>query len=564
VRRASSQSFSAQERNAVIDEVEDAAFDLIIVGGGINGAGVAHDAALRGLKVLLLEQRDLAFGTSSRSSKLIHGGLRYLEHYHFKLVFEGTNERAALRKVAPHLVRPIKFALPVYESSRHPLWKMDLGLWLYDGLSLFKTEKRHMTVRSANKMLKREPLLNADGLSGGIIYYDCITDDARLTLENAIAAGALGARILTHAQVVRIDGLQRKKGKVTVTFRDHLSDRHVRVHAKGIVNCTGAWTDRMRAVAQLEGRLIRPSKGVHVVVREERLPVKHAVALIAPEDGRVFFVIPWNGRTVIGTTDTDDLTDPSELRIDLEDVEYLLRAANFAFPSSNLVVDDVFAGWVGLRPLINVESESASDVPREHQIHREGRMVTVAGGKLTTYRKMAAEIVDEAATLIHANCEESTTENAVLPGGIGLSKDIDAVIENLMNSAEISSEIATRLVRNYGVHAERVLRYGRESQENLKPVVDDSPVLLAEVLHAMDHELGCTLDDVFVRRTSVSLVAEDQGVSAAERVSEIMGKRLGWSSARRHAEVETFLHSVELTRAYRSQRKAASAEVENG
>jgi len=198
-RNRSIQSFSAKARNAVIDEIEGGVFDFVIVGGGINGAGVAHDASLRGLKVLLLEQRDLAFGTSSRSSKLIHGGLRYLEHYHFKLVFEGTNERAALRKVAPHLVRPLKFALPVYESSRHPLWKMDLGLWLYDGLSLFKTEKRHLTVRSAKRMLEREPLLNGENLSGGIIYYDYISDDARLTLENAMAATALGARVLTHA-----------------------------------------------------------------------------------------------------------------------------------------------------------------------------------------------------------------------------------------------------------------------------------------------------------------------------------------------------------------------------
>jgi glycerol-3-phosphate dehydrogenase len=563
-RNRSIQSFSAKARNAVIDEIEGGVFDFVIVGGGINGAGVAHDASLRGLKVLLLEQRDLAFGTSSRSSKLIHGGLRYLEHYHFKLVFEGTNERAALRKVAPHLVRPLKFALPVYESSRHPLWKMDLGLWLYDGLSLFKTEKRHLTVRSAKRMLEREPLLNGENLSGGIIYYDCITDDARLTLENAMAATALGARVLTHAEVIRVDGLARKKGKVSVTFRDHLSDRHVQVQAKGVINCTGAWTDRMRAIAQLEGRLIRPSKGVHIVVKEEKLPVKHAVALLAPQDGRVFFVIPWNGRTVIGTTDTDDMTDPSELRIDLEDVEYLMRAANFAFPTANLSSDDVLAGWVGLRPLINVETESASDVPREHQIHREGKMITVAGGKLTTYRKMSAEIVDEAAALIQAHCKESTTENAILPGGIGLPKDLDVAIESLMKRANIPSLVATRLIRNYGAHAERVLSYGRASSDHLKEIVPGTPILLAEVFHAMEHELGCTLDDILVRRTSMSLIADDQGVGAAERVSELMAKELGWSSARRHAEVETFLHSVELTRAFRSQMKTAPKEAGGG
>src|SRR5688500_12502642 len=189
----------ARKRGAVLDAVQDATFDLLIVGGGINGAGVAHDAALRGLKVLLVEQRDLAFGTSSRSSKLIHGGLRYLEHYQFKLVFEGTNERAALRRVAPHLVRPLLFALPVYEGARHPLWLVDVGLWMYDSLSLFKVENRHITLRSPKRMLEREPLLNQSGLTGGIIYYDCITDDARLTLENAMAAAELGSPVLTHA-----------------------------------------------------------------------------------------------------------------------------------------------------------------------------------------------------------------------------------------------------------------------------------------------------------------------------------------------------------------------------
>ena len=549
----SSSRFAAKNRKAVIDEIEDASFDLVIVGGGINGAGVAHDAALRGLKVLLLEQRDLAFGTSSRSSKLIHGGLRYLEHYHFKLVFESTNERAALRKIAPHLVRPLKFALPVYESNRHPLWKMDLGLWLYDGLSLFKTEKRHLTVRTSKRMLEREPLLNSEGLSGGLIYYDCITDDARLTLENAMAADAWNARILTHAQVVRVDGLHEKGTEAVITFRDQINDRHVKVKAKGVVNCTGAWTDRMRAVAQIEGRLIRPSKGVHVVVPESRLPVTHAVALLSPQDARVFFVIPWNGRTVIGTTDTDDLTDPSELRIDLEDVDYLLDAANASFPSVNLVRDDVLAGWVGLRPLINVETENASDVPREHQIYRDGKMVTVAGGKLTTYRKMAAEIVDEATAVIQANCSESETETAMLPGGFGLPKDLDDAVERVQHEAGLSEPIAARLIRTYGGLTDRVLAYGKKSPEMLKPISKDCPVLLAEVFHSMDYELGCTMDDILVRRTSLSLIADDQGLGVAERISELMGAELGWSSARRHAEVEAFVHSVELTRAFRNQ-----------
>ena len=213
--------FDGRARRLVLDEIADQTFDLVIIGGGINGAGVAHDASLRGRKVLLLEQRDLAFGTSSRSSKLIHGGLRYLESYQFRLVFEGTNERAALRKIAPHLVRPLLFALPVYEGGRFPLWMMDVGLWMYDGLSLFKAEKKHITLRSPKRILEREPLLNPEGLTGGIIYYDCMTDDARMTLENALAASQLGASVITRAQVTAIEGQNGEL--VMVHFRDRLS-----------------------------------------------------------------------------------------------------------------------------------------------------------------------------------------------------------------------------------------------------------------------------------------------------------------------------------------------------
>src|SRR5262245_27766253 len=270
--------FDARNRGKVFAELEHATFDLLIIGGGINGAGVAHDAALRGLKILVVEQRDLAFGTSSRSSKLIHGGLRYLEHYQFKLVFEGTNERAALRRIAPHLVRPLLFALPVYENARHPLWLVDVGLWMYDSLSLFKVESRHITLRSPKRMLEREPLLNPAGLTGGIIYYDCITDDARLTLENAMAASELGAPILTHASVVELEQLHGK-APVQVHIRDELSGRIVVVRAKGVVNSTGVWTDRTRALAKIDGAVVRPTKGVHLVIPREKLPVHHAVAL---------------------------------------------------------------------------------------------------------------------------------------------------------------------------------------------------------------------------------------------------------------------------------------------
>jgi glycerol-3-phosphate dehydrogenase len=524
-------------------------FDLVVVGGGINGAGVARDAALRGLDVCLVEMRDLGFGTSSRSSKLIHGGLRYLEHYQLKLVFESTNERATLRHIAPHLVRPLSFAMPVYESSSHPLWKLDLGLWLYDGLSLFKAERRHLTVRSPRRMLEREPLLNPDGLTGGLVYYDCITDDARLTLENAMSAADAGAVVLSHARVSGLD-VASDRGGIRVELEDALDgQRHV-LRARGAVNATGVWTDRTRGLAGHDARLIRPTKGVHVVVDRERLPVQDAVALASPDDGRVFFAIPWGGRTVLGTTDTDDRTDPSRLTIERSDVDYLLRVANLSFPAAELGVDDVLAGWVGLRPLIHADVEKASDVPREHQLVRDGRLLTVAGGKLTTYRRMAAEVVDAAASMIGASCQETETDTLRLPGAVGLD-DVDDVARDLVETRCLPDDVARRLADAYGQRAWDVAACLDADASLADRVSPDRPVIFAEVVHAVEHELALALDDVLVRRTSIALTARDRGLPAAARAAELMGARLGWSAARVEAEQAAYREEIARSERFR-------------
>ncbi len=549
--------FDARARTECLRQVDGGEFDLVIIGGGINGAGVAHDAALRGLKVCLLEMRDFAFGTSSRSSKLIHGGLRYLEHYQFKLVFEGTNERAALRKVAPHLVRPLMFALPVYDGDRHPLWLMDVGLWMYDSLSLFKVEKRHITLRSPKRMLAREPGLNPEGLNGGIIYYDCMTDDARLTLENAMAAAELGHPMITRAKVKRIE--PGGKNFATVVAEDQLTGPSFTVKGKAVVNCTGAWTDQVREMAEIEGSVVRPTKGVHLVLPHERLPCKHANALMSPQDGRVFFAIPWKNRTVIGTTDTDYEGDPATPAVSGEDVDYLLRGANERFPGNNLTRDDVISTWVGLRPLIRVDdAESESDVPREHKIYRDGRMVSVAGGKLTTYRRMAAEVVDEATAVADLRCGESTSHVARLPGARGLAnraldRDFDKRSKDLAEGAKLPIEIATRLVDVYGSRADDVAKYAMESRGDAERLSEDSEVIYAEVKYAVTAGQALAVDDVLVRRTSLSLTARDQGLGSAERVADTMASLLGWSSKEAARQVEAYQDAIALTRAFREE-----------
>jgi glycerol-3-phosphate dehydrogenase len=550
--------FDARNRGKIFAELDNASFDLLVIGGGINGAGIAHDAALRGVKTLLVEQRDLAFGTSSRSSKLIHGGLRYLEHYQFKLVFEGTNERAALRKIAPHLVRPLLFALPVYDNARHPLWLVDVGLWMYDSLSLFKVESRHITLRSPKRMLEREPLLNPAGLTGGIIYYDCITDDARLTLENAMAAAELGAPILTHACVTKVEELHGK-APVSVHIRDELSGRTVVVRAKGIVNATGVWSDRTRAMAKIDGSVVRPTKGVHLVIPREKLPVHHAAALLAPQDERVFFAIPWNGLTVLGTTDTDYTGDLSAIHVEAADVDYLLFAANHHFPSASLSPSDVIATWAGLRPLIRVETESASDVPREHKIFKDGRMITVAGGKLTTYRRMAAEVVDEAVDTIGLRCAGSSTGSAVLPGGRGLDhEDFDRLAAELRKQVSMPEDCAKRLANVYGARSWDVAGYVKTDPRLVERVCPDRDVMYAEIAHAVDRELALSVEDVLVRRTSLALTARDQGLNASEKVADLIGERLNWDKAARRAALDQYERTIALTRAFRTERRAGA------
>lgn len=553
----------ARRRSSVLARLADregGSFDIVVIGGGINGAGIAHDAALRGFKVLLVEQRDLAFGTSSRSSKLIHGGLRYLEHYQFKLVFEGTNERAALRKIAPHLVRPLLFALPVYEKSRHPLWLVDIGLWMYDFLSLFKVDLRHVTLRSAKRMLEREPLLNPEGLTGGIIYYDCVTDDARLTLENALAAARRGSVILTRAKVEGLESVGDSgapgagSGPATVILRDQIGGRSFAVRAAVVVNSTGVWTDSIRGLSGVEEKVLRPTKGVHLVLKKERLDVRHAVAMLAPQDGRVMFAIPWNGRTVLGTTDTDEVVDPSVVQVETRDVEYLLAAANHQFPGRDLVPSDVIAAWAGLRPLIQIDAENASDVPREHKLFRDGRMVTIAGGKLTTYRRMAQEVVDAAIEIMGVKHVPSMTAKARLPGALGLDSDFDAFVSRLSLGSGVDAHVAGRLANVYGSRAEGVLEYLKEESGMGERVCPDCDVIMAEVAHAVDRELALRVEDVLVRRTSLSLIAEDQALGAAERVADVMGARLGWDARERKANLEEFGGGVALSRAFKRPR----------
>jgi len=378
--------------------------DILVVGGGITGSGIARDAARRGLKVALVEMSDLASGTSSRSSKLVHGGLRYLEQYEFSLVFEAVSERRILMDIAPHLVNPLGFLFPVYKGSRKPLWMVNTGMWLYDGLSLFRSPRLHRNLEPKEVKVE-EPALTTEKLTGAPLYYDCYTDDARLTLETALDATRAGATVATWARVVRF--VKDEAGRVLgAVVRDEIGGEEKEIRAHAVVNATGPWTDDTIAMSRrIEHSLLRPTKGVHIVVDHHKLPVQHAVVCFHPVDGRVLFAIPWGEQTYIGTTDTDYDGDSGEVAADLADVDYLIEAAAAYFPEHRLQRDDVLSTWAGLRPLMRPATENKdideSAVSREHQIvvGQDG-LITIAGGKLTTHRRMAAETVDTAVKLL--------------------------------------------------------------------------------------------------------------------------------------------------------------------
>jgi glycerol-3-phosphate dehydrogenase len=518
--------------------------DLLVVGGGITGCGIARDAAMRGLRTVLVEKDDLASGTSSRSSKLIHGGLRYLANLEFGLVFEAVRERTRLRQLAPHLCRPTPFLFPVYEGVGRSLAAIRAGLNIYDALSMYRVYKRHKTYYG-DKTLEVEPGLNPDGLLGGSVYYDSRTDDARLTIETAIAAHNAGASILSHSEVL---GLHHDDdGRVSgVRVRDALAGDEFDLQARLVCLAVGPWTDRVRG--DHRPAFMRPTKGVHLVVDKARLPVRHAVVL-THTDGRIVFAIPWDAHTVLGTTDTDYDGEPEVVAASRDDVEYLLGIANGFFPDARLVAEDVVSTWAGLRPLVSEPgAASASDVSREHVIHfEEDGLIVMAGGKLTTYRSMAEELVDKAAELLRRRydievgpCE---THEVPLPGAL---LDEEAPLLGLEDAT------VEHLQRRYGSRWTKVAMLAETDPALAQPIAQGLPDVWAELPYAVDSELCCSVEDFLRRRTQLSLRTRDQAQGTAEEVSQRMAELLGWSDAQRKESLAGFVRTAQLSMAWRS------------
>jgi glycerol-3-phosphate dehydrogenase len=538
-------------------------YDLVVIGGGITGAGIARDAALRGLRVALFEKSDYASGTSSKSSKLVHGGLRYLEHGEIGLVFESVSERRVQTRVAPHLVRPLPFLIPIYQGAKPGLEVMNLGLWIYDSLALFRAPRLHKTFRGTRAALAIEPALRTEGLRGALEYYDCATDDARLVVENALDARALGAACHTYTEVTRLE--RAASGRITgVAVRDRLTGEARSVSARVVILAAGAWTDEMIRRFELPiGRdLLRRTKGVHVVVPRERLPLARAITLISPVDQRVMFAIPWRERTVLGTTDTDFTGTADDVAADRADVAYLCDSANGVFPAAQLVPDDVIATWAGLRPLIAApENVDESDVSREHEIFtRADGLVIIAGGKLTTYRRMAREAVNETLKLLDqlgepVSAARASTKSRPLPGAEGLAtpdlEGVAAIGRQLMAAHGLDVDTATHLCGVYGSRAPLLARRIAEEPALGARLDRELPYVWAEIEFAARHDLARTVEDVLARRVPLLLVSRDQGEAVCDAVADRLAEVLGWSPAQRRDMLAEYRAEVALSRRWR-------------
>ncbi len=535
-------------------------YDIVVIGGGITGVGIARDAALRGLSVALFEKGDYASGTSSKSSKLVHGGLRYLEHGEIGLVFESVSERRVQTRVAPHLVRPLPFLIPIYEGAKPGLELMNVGLWIYDSLALFRAPRLHKTFRGRKAALALEPQLKPDGLRGVLEYYDCATDDARLVLENAIDARTLGADCRTYTEVTRLE--RADDGRITgVAVRDRLTGETEVVTARAVVLAAGAWTDEMirRFEIPMERPVLRRTKGVHVVLPRERLPLARAITLISPVDGRVMFAIPWRERTVLGTTDTDFTGSADQVAADADDVTYLCESGNGYFPGANLTPSDVISTWAGLRPLIaappNVDE---SEISREHEVFtRKDGLVIIAGGKLTTYRRMAREAVDKTLGLLveigeEVDAKRNSTKHRPLPGAVDLAdpslEGVAAVGRSLMADFGLDADTATHLCGVYGTRAPILAKAIATDPALGERIEHGLPYVWAEIAFAAEHDLARTVEDVLARRVPLLLVGHDQGIGVCERVADMLGALLGWSSDRRTQMLMEYREEVALSR----------------
>ena len=548
--------FSSTERKNWIKQAEQEEFDLVVIGGGITGAGIALDAASRGLKVVLLEKGDFASGTSSKSTKLIHGGLRYLKQFDFWLVKEVGSERAIVHRLAPHLVLPEKMLLPLIEGGSYGKWLTSIGLKVYDLLAQVEgDDQRKMVEKKEAKAL--EPLLPKKILKGAGYYAEYRTDDARLTLENIKTSLNYGALPLNYTEV--IDFVYEQEKVKGVTVKDVLNGELFNIKSKYVISAAGPWVDELRGINNSKkGKRLHLTKGVHLVFPFEKLPVKQSVYFDIP-DGRMMFAIPRGKVTYIGTTDTHYTDDKDKVRTDLTDAVYLIAAVNNMFPSIQLKMEDVISSWAGLRPLIHEEGKSASELSRKDEIFvSDSGLISIAGGKLTGYRKMAERVVNRVVKAreedYNKKSKSCTTDEIPLCGNnfknfAKVQKYIEQW-EKKMTELGLEAYQAWYLVTTYGAQSEEIWkRFGERTEPDT-----EERLLLAELSFCLDHEMVHTPADFFIRRTGRLYFDIESVRKHLEAAIKHLETELGYSPEQSESYRSELLEEIEDHSAFSPER----------
>jgi glycerol-3-phosphate dehydrogenase len=555
------------------DEIFNVQFDVIVIGAGINGAGIARDAAMRGLKVLLLDKGDIGGGTSSWSTRLIHGGLRYLEHGELGLVRESLRERAFLMNIAPHLVRPLRILVPIYKHARRGVWTIRAGLIAYDLLSGGKSLPGHQML-SVSETLQQAPGLNREGLVGAAVYFDAQVEYAeRLVLENALSAVAHGATVITYA---RVDKLIVEGGKVrgvefipvqspmskvqsqptpgtagvnvrTGSNSDRVSPtmRQGLATARVVINASGPWIDQvLGASAPDSPRLIGGTKGSHLIVAPFAGAPDTAIYVEAETDARPFFIIPWNGNYLIGTTDIRYDGDLDDVEIETDEIAYLLRETNRVIPKAQLTREQILYTYSGVRPLPSVNVKDEQSITRKHFIRRHPHLenlFSIIGGKLTTYRSLAEETVDLVFRKLERTAPQCATNHEPLPGAA--TPDFDSFSKDFKQHCGLPEPASNRLLRIYGTRSSAVTELISDDPSFGEVFDPETGAIAAEVVFAFKHELAQTLSDCLLRRTMVGLNS-NCGLDAVEAAARVAQKYLGWSASRVDQEITAYRNFV--------------------
>lgn len=510
-------------RNASIKS--DQLFDLIVIGGGITGAGVARDAALRGLSCLLLEKGDFSSGVTSKSTRLIHGGLRYLANFEVDLVAEALRERAILRRQAPYLIRPMPILIPIYAGDPHGRAVISIGIHLYDLLSHEK-DIPHYSTAGETRTLAFEPRLQRQGLKGSALFYDHqIMMPERLVIENIISAREAGAVLLNY---VRADRIEETGNGVQVKATDVITGGQVVFRSRVLINAAGPWVDTVRRSGSIDHKgIIHPTKGIHLVLPR----LSDQALFVTSRDERMFFIIPFGSCSLIGTTDTNYNDDLDEVHADRTDVDYLLAESRRILPGLNMRRESIHYTYAGIRPLA-FSGKRESKISRKHRViteGRTGRLITIAGGKLTTYRAMAKDAVDAACKAIGVSAP-CVTDQKPLAGGLATGYDeyLQEVVPELSNRHAVSPETVRHLVTFYGSRADRVLELAKMDPVLGQAISPESRDIYAQVLYSVMEEGARMLTDVVLRRIHIGMTA-GRGLRQAGSIAAVIGKELKWS-----------------------------------